>query len=272
MDTLKSLFRRLRNTDPTERFEEEFQDLIEQGEEQGRITSGEGEMIQGIFELGVTVAREIMVPRTSVVAVPADASLGQVLDTIIQFGHTRLPAFESDIDHIEGVLLAKDLLAYWGLPREEPLPRTIFRPPYFVPESKKIVDLLAELRAMKTHIAIVLDEYGGTAGIVTLEDVIEEIVGDIRDEYDQEETMITETDQGIYLVDARIGIWDLADHLDTKFPEGEYDTLGGFITELVGRVPQENDQVHFQNLLFTIKSADERKINQVEVKTDAGPA
>jgi magnesium and cobalt transporter len=260
------LFRRFRNGGP-ERIEEEIQDLIDHVAEQGRITPDEGEMIQSIFEFGDTVAREIMVPRTSIIAVPSDASLGQLIDSVIENGHTRLPVYDGDIDHIQGVLIAKDLLAHWGRNREDPMPRELVRPPIFVPESKKIVDLFKELRTKKSHMAIVLDEYGGTSGLLTLEDILEEIVGDIHDEYDVDEETITRLDDDTILVDARVTIEELSEYLGQDLPEGDYETLGGFITDLTGRVPTENEQVQYKDLLLTIRSADERKINQVEIQT-----
>ena len=262
---LKSVFRRLTNGFSAEHFEEEIQELIDQGAERGVISPGESEMIQSIFELGETVAREIMVPRTSMVAVSQDATLGQAMDIILNNGHTRLPVFDTDIDHIVGILIAKDLLPFWGRAMEEPLPKEIIRSPILAPEVKKIMDLLAELKAKKSHMAIILDEYGGTAGLVTLEDIIEEIVGDIHDEYDVEEETITRLDDNTILVDARMNLEELADYLGIKLPEGEYESLGGFITDLLGRVPEENEQVSFQDLSMTIRSADERKINQVEI-------
>ena len=262
---LKSVFRRLTNGFSAEHFEEEIQGLIDQGAERGVISPGESEMLQSIFDLGETVAREIMIPRTSMVAVPSDATLGQAMETILNNGHTRLPVYDADIDHIVGILIAKDLLPYWGRPAEDPLPQEIIRPPILAPEVKKIMDLLAELKAKKSHMAIILDEYGGTAGLVTLEDIIEEIVGDIHDEYDVEEEPITRLDDNTILVDARLNLEELAGFIGIKLPEGEYESVGGFITDLLGRVPEENEQVTFQDLVMTIRSADERKINQVEV-------
>ena len=263
---LRQYLKRLRNGHSADRFEEEIQDLLDQGAEQGVITPGEGEMIQSIFELGDTLAREIMVPRTSILAVARDASLGEVLETILNNGHTRLPVYIGDIDHIEGILIAKDLLSYWGRPSDSPLPGEIIRPPIFVPETKKIVDLLAELRTKKSHLAIVLDEYGGTAGLVTLEDIIEEIIGEIQDEYDVEEELITYVDDDTILVDARLNVEDLKDLTGIELPEGDYETVGGYITDFTGRVPDEEEQIEVGQLLLTVRSADERKIIQVEIK------
>lgn len=256
----------MRNGHTVERLEEEIQDLIDQGAEQGVITRDEGEILQNVFELGETVAREIMIPRTSIMAVDSNASIREILDLIINHGFTRLPVYDVNIDQIEGLLHAKDILNYWGAPEDAPLPKDIIRAPIFVPESKKIVDLLAELKARKSHMAIILDEYGGTAGLVTLEDIIEEIVGDIHDEYDVEEEPITFIDESTILIDARLDIEDLEEYLNIEMPEGDYETVGGFITDLIGRVPQVDEKVEFRDLLMTIKSADERKINQIEIK------
>ena len=269
---IKALFRRFKNGDPADRFEEEIQDLIDHGAEKGVITQGEGEMIQSIFELGETLAREIMIPRTEINAVPTNTPLGTVMEKVIGNGNSRLPIYEEDIDHIIGILHAKDLLSYWGLPPDEPLPQEIVRPAIFTSATKKIVELLSELRAKKSHMAIVLDEYGGTAGLVTLEDIIEEIIGDIHDEYDIEEETITRLDQETVLVDARVNLEDLGEYLNIELPEGEYETLGGFLTALTGRVPQENENVDFNNLRMIIRAADERKIKQVEIKLTAGAA
>ncbi|MFH1137988.1 MAG: hemolysin family protein [Pseudomonadota bacterium] len=256
----------MRNGPSVERFEEEIQELIDQGAEKGVITPGEGEMIQSIFELGETVAREIMVPRTSVTAAPRGSTIGQIIELLLKNGHSRLPIFDGDIDHIVGVLHAKELLALWGRSPDESLPEELIRPPIFFPESKKVVDLMTEVRTKKSHLAIILDEYGGTAGLVTLEDIIEEIIGDIHDEYDVEEEPITRVDDNTFLVDARVNIEDLSDYIGVDLPEGEYETVGGFISDLVGRVPSENEQVEFRDLLMTIRSADERKISQVEIR------
>jgi CBS domain containing-hemolysin-like protein len=263
---LKTFFKRFRNHRSVGKFEEEIQDLIDHGAEQGVITPGEGEMIHSIFELGETVAREIMIPRTSIVAARIDATIGQVLELVLTQGHSRIPIYEKDVDHVVGVLHVKDILSYWGMSGEDHLPREAIRVPIFVHETKKIMEILAELRAQKSHMAIVLDEYGGTAGLVTLEDIIEEIVGDIHDEYDVEEESITQIENGTFLVDARFNLEELEDFLKVELPEGDYETLGGFIIDLTGRVPQENEYLEYQNLLMTIRSADERKINQVEIK------
>ena len=200
-----------------------------------------------------------------------NARIGKILELYVSSGHSRLPIYENDIDHIVGVLHVKDLLPHWGVSGEAPLPGEIIRQAIFVPESKKIPDLLTELRTQKSHMAIVLDEYGGTAGLVTMEDIIEEIIGDIHDEYDVEEESITRIDQQTILVDGQLDIEDLEDYLDTKLPEGEFETVGGLITDLMGRVPAENETIKVGNLVMTIMSADERKINQIEIKLPSPP-
>lgn len=267
----KGLFRRLTGSGSANRFEEEIHGLIEQGAEKGVITPDEGEMIQSIFEFKETIVREVMVPRTAVVAIPRNSTLAEALDMIIKSGHSRLPVYEGDIDRIVGVLYAKDLLAHWGMSATETLPDELIRGPIFVPEGKRIVELLAELRDKKNHLAIILDEYGGTEGLITLEDIIEEIIGEIRDEYDNEEDPIVRVDDQTIVVDARLNLEELEDYLHVNFPEGDYETLGGFVTDLTGRVPQALEQIEFRGLLLTILAADERKIDKVEIKRVSVP-
>lgn len=248
------------------KFEEDVQELIDEGAEKGVISADEGEMIQSLIEFGDIVAREIMIPRTDMVAISRDSTLREVIQLFIQYGHSRLPVYQKDIDDIIGVLHIKDLLAYWESPADTVLPEENMRRPYFIPEGKKVTELLAELRARKIHMTIVLDEYGGTAGLVTLEDVIEEIVGEIHDEYDEEDQKIIRINGDTILVDARLNLEDLADYLNIELPEGNYDSVGGFIIDLTGKVPQENEQIKYQDLLMIIRSADDRRIGQIEIK------
>jgi len=248
------------------KFEEDVQELIDEGAEKGVISAGEGEMIQSLIEFGDIVAREIMIPRTDMVTISRDSTLREVIQLFIQHGHSRLPVYQKDIDDIIGVLHIKDLLAYWESPADTVLPEENMRRPYFIPEGKKVTELLAELRARKIHMTIVLDEYGGTAGLVTLEDVIEEIVGEIHDEYDEEDQKIIRINGDTILVDARLNLEDLADYLNIELPEGNYDSVGGFIIDLTGKVPQENEQIKYQDLLMIIRSADDRRIGQIEIK------
>jgi len=263
---LKALFGREDAQRIADKFEEDVQELIDEGAEKGVISSDEGEMIQSLFEFGDIVAREIMVPRTDMVTISRESTLREVIQLFIQYGHSRLPVYQKDIDDMIGILHLKDLLAYWESPADIILPEENMRRPYFVPEGKKVTDLLAELRARKIHMAIVLDEYGGTAGLVTLEDIIEEIVGEIHDEYDHDDQRIIRLRKDAILVDARLNLEDLADFLGVKFPEGNYDSVGGFIIDLTGKVPQEDEQIKYLDLMMIVRSADARRISQIEIK------
>jgi CBS domain containing-hemolysin-like protein len=263
---LKTLFGREDAQRVADKFEEDLQELIDEGAEKGVISFDEGEMIQSLFEFGDIVAREIMIPRTDMVTISRESTLREVIQLFIQYGHSRLPVYQKDMDDIVGILHIKDLLVYWESPADIILPEENMRRPYFVPEGKKATDLLAELRARKIHMAIVLDEYGGTAGLVTLEDIIEEIIGEIHDEYDQDDQKIIRLSRDAILVDARLHLEDLADFLGMKFPEGNYDSVGGFIIDLTGKVPQENEQITYLDLMIIIRSVDDRRINQVEIK------
>ncbi len=263
---LKALIGRNDAQRAAHKFEEDVQELIDEGAEKGVISADEGEMIQSLIEFGDIVAREIMIPRTDMVAISRDSTLRQVIQLFIQHGHSRLPVYQKDIDDIIGVLHIKDLLAYWDAPAETILPEENMRRPYFIPEGKKVTELLTELRARKIHMTIVLDEYGGTAGLVTLEDIIEEIVGEIHEEYDDEDRKIVRISGDTILVDARLNLEDLADYLNIELPEGNYDSVGGFIIDLTGKVPQENEQIKYQDLLMIIRSADDRRISQIEIK------
>jgi len=244
--------------------EREIQDLIDAGEQEGLISEDEGEMIQSILSFQDTTVREIMVPRTEVVAASSDTSIGTLLETAIKEGHSRIPVYSESTDNIVGILHVKDLLVYWG--QEQVDLKSLLRTPHFVPETKKISQLLKELRDRKSHMAIVIDEYGGFAGLVTIEDILEEIVGEIRDEHDTEEPRITPTPDGDLLVDARLDIEELAEHLGVQIPEGNFESVGGFIINLLGRVPQPRETIEYAPFEMTVESADARKIHTVRVR------
>jgi magnesium and cobalt transporter len=249
---------------PSPDIEKEIQQLIDAGEQKGLISEDEGEMLQSIFSFGDTVVREIMVPRTDAVTVSVEATIHGLLQLAIKEGHSRIPVYAESIDNIIGILHVKDLLRYWG--QDQLDLRTVVRTPYFVPETKKISQLLKELRAMKSHMAIVIDEYGGVAGLVTIEDIIEEIIGEIHDEYDAEEALMVSTMEGDILVDARLDIEKLAEHLCMEVPEGNFESVGGFIISLLGRVPQASEKVTYGQLEMIIESADDRKISKVRIR------
>lgn len=261
---LRMCFRRLARVGESENIEKEIQQLIDEGEERGLISEDEGEMIQGIFSFRDTIAREIMVPRTDAVYVRVDAGLSEIIQIILQSGHSRIPIYQENIDNIVGTLHAKDLLNYWG---QSSLDLTsIMRPPYFIPETKKISDVLKDLRINKSHMAIVLDEYGGTAGILTLEDIIEEIIGDVMDEYDAEENLMVEFDDGSLLVNARLDVEELEDYLNIELPEGKFESVGGFVISLLGKVPSVNERLVYQDIEMIVESADNRKIETIRVR------
>ncbi len=248
----------------------EIQQVIDQSEERGLITPDEGEMIEGIFDLKQTLAREIMVPRTHVVAVPKQSSREDLLKTIIKSGHSRIPVYEDNLDQILGIVTAKDLLPIW-LKGEENLdiPK-LCRPPFYVPETRAIKDLLNELREKKYQMAIIVDEYGGTSGIVTIEDIVEEIVGDIHDEYDKEEEFFFNQQDGSTLVSARVGLDDFEERFAVSIPRDGYETLGGFIIHSLGRVPEKGEEMMHSGLRMLIHSADQRKVSRVRI-THAEP-
>ena len=245
--------------------EKEIQQLVDAGEEEGLLSEDEGEMIQSILSFRDTVAREVMVPRTDAVIVSADTSIQELLQLIIVEGHSRFPVYSENIDNIIGILHVKDLLSAWG--QEFSDLSKILRTPYFIPETKKISLLLRELRDRKSHMAIVIDEYGGTAGLITIEDIIEEIIGEIHDEHDLDEDLIVSTDEGDLLVDARLEIEKLAEHLEMQVPEGNFESVGGFIISLLGRVPQTHEKITHAPLEMIIESADARKILKVRIRS-----
>jgi CBS domain containing-hemolysin-like protein len=262
---LRQLFSRRIITQP-EDLEREIQHIIDEGEERGLITRQEGQLIESIFEFRDTLVREIMVPRLEMVGVERYTPLDQIIALVIECGHSRLPVFDGDIDHIKGILLAKDLLVFWQSADTTWDPERVLRPAYFIPESKKISDLLRDLVERKTQIAVVIDEYGGTAGLITLEDILEEIVGEIYDEYDRQEPRLVPQEDGSVLVDARLDVEELMDHFGLPRPEGKFESVGGLLIHFLGRVPQVNDRVELPDLELTVIFADERRAKQVRAR------
>jgi CBS domain containing-hemolysin-like protein len=225
---------------------EQIRHLVAEGHARGVVESDEQEMIAGVFEFSETVAREVMTPRIDVVAAPVDVSLAALVDLLVSEGHSRLPIYEGTIDSIVGVLLAKDLLPMLADPdyRERAFDvRAVMRAPYFVPDTKPVDDLLAEFRQQKVHLAVVLDEFGGTYGLVTMEDLLEEIVGDINDEYDDVEPEFAATPEGDVLIDGGALISEVNERLGLGLPEEDFDTIGGFVFGALGRVPEPGDVV-----------------------------
>ncbi len=224
--------------------EEEIKTLVDAGEEGGVIEEGEKEMIYSVFDFGETVAREIMVPRIDVLALEVETSVPAAIEAVISAGHSRIPVYQGNIDNIVGLVYGKDLLKVGRDCDPAVALRSILRPAYFIPETKKVADLLTELQQQRIHMAIVVDEYGGMAGLVTLEDIMEEIVGEIRDEYDiNEELLFEQAGESEFLFDARINFDEVAELLHLGPVETDGDTLGGFIYAQLGRVPAPGEKV-----------------------------
>lgn len=235
------------------------------GYKNGGDETDERQLVSSVFDFGDTKVREVMVPRIDMVAVNVHTTPSEAVDLIIEAGHSRVPVYDDSIDRVVGVLHAKDVLAK-VVAGEEFSIRQIMRGVHFVPESKKIVDLLSELRERRIHIAIAVDEYGGTAGLVTMEDVLEELVGDIQDEFDAEEELVRKVDEDTALVNARIRLDELNETLLIDLPEGDADTLGGFLYESIGRVPRVGEVFASRGLEFKIESIVRQRIGKVVVK------
>ncbi|HTZ40746.1 MAG TPA: hemolysin family protein [Syntrophales bacterium] len=265
MERLRSIFAGGRQLQQS-RLEEEIQSIIDEGEQRGLIDEKSGEMIQSILEFRDTVAREVMIPRTEIVAIPSDALVAEIVDQVALHGYTRMPVYDGSIDNIIGVLNVKDLLGLCLKPVDEADLKPLLRKPYFIPETKNIHLLLHELKGERQHMAIVIDEYGGTAGLVTLEDLIEEIVGEIRDEHDADEAGFTELPDGYVLADSRIEIERVEERFGVTLPEGKYETLAGFILHLVRKIPLTGDVICHDALEMVIVSADERSIRKVKIR------
>lgn len=248
---------------------EEIHGLMDEGQAKGLISDEETQMVHGVLDLKETKAHSIMIPRTDISSAPADSTLGEVIKLVNDCGHTRIPIYKENIDKVAGLLHSKDLLKLLGENPDSKIPDEIIRKPFFVPETQNLSELLKGLKAKKSHLAIVTDEYGGTAGIITIEDIIEEIVGEILDEHDNEEPLLKIIENEGILVDARLEIEKLEEYFDIEFPEGDFESVGGFIIHLLGKIPQVNDIIHFQELELTIKKADQRKIDQVLITRNA---
>ena len=245
---------------------EEIHDLMNEGQAKGLISNEESDMVYGVLDLKETKAQSIMIPRTDISSAPIDSTLGDAIELVSECGHTRIPIYNKNIDEIAGILHAKDLLKHCGQDTKTKISTAMLRSPYFVPRNRKVSELLKDLRAEKTHLAIVTDEYGGTAGIITVEDILEEIVGEILDEHDNEAPLMTTLDENTILVDARLEEEKLEEHFGIKLPEGEYESVGGFVIHLLGQIPKVGQKILFEDLEMTIKSADLRKIDKILIK------
>ncbi|MDR7483253.1 MAG: hemolysin family protein [Armatimonadota bacterium] len=251
--------------------QEEIQLLVRMGEEQGVLEQDEREMIHSIFQFGDTVVREVMTPRIDMVCVEADAPVEALLDVVREHGYSRVPVYSDTVDQIVGVVHVKDLLTASRQGTLRGAAHEFARPAYFVPDSKRLDDLFREMRRKKVHMAIVVDEYGGTAGLVTIEDLLEEIVGPIQDEYDAEEPPIRMVDERVALVDGRVHLEEVNAALGLDLPAGEVDSLGGFVYSLLGHVPAQGERVTYDGVELAVERVDGNRIALVKV-TKAEPA
>ncbi len=248
--------------------EEEMKALIGIGEEEGVLEKGERRMIESIFEFGDTKVQEVMVPRTEMTFIRANTKLDDILALLVKAGCSRIPVYEATIDNVIGILYAKDLLKFWGEHGEkQPVLKEFIRQPYFIPETKKVNELLREFQRNRVHMAIVVDEYGGTAGLVTMEDLIEEIVGEIEDEYDTGSGEKVEyLEGGEVLVDAAIDIGELNEKLNIDLPEQEgVETIAGFVIDILGHVPSVGEIVEYEGLTIKVVDATKRRVGKVRI-------
>jgi CBS domain containing-hemolysin-like protein len=245
--------------------QEEIRMMVNVGETEGVVQEAEEKLIHSIFEFGDTVAREVMVPRTYIVAVEDEATVGEAADLALQSGHTRLPIYKETIDQVVGVATVQDMLRVVRQGRTEHSVMEVMRPAYYVPETKKVDELLRELQKQRMHLTIVVDEYGGTAGLVTIEDLLEEIVGEIQDEYDVELPMTEVVSESEVRVDARVSLDDVNELLNVEWESEDSDTIGGFIYEQLGRVPNPGDTVRVGDYQITVLSTEGARIRLLSI-------
>jgi len=251
--------------------EQEIRAMAEVASEEDAIEEEEKDLIHSIFEFGDTLVREVMVPRPDIVAAPVRSGAPNVLDLMLRHGYSRIPVYRENVDEIEGVVYAKDLLRHLHAGKGDVALDTIMREPYFVPETKKVSELLREMQQRRVHIAICLDEYGSVAGLATIEDLLEELVGEIADEYDREEPQMEPVDEDTYRVNGRLSIDDVNELLDVDLPHEEWDTVAGLMYGLLGSVPTQGETVTFDNLTFTAEKVQGRRIAKVLIKRGQHP-
>ena len=251
--------------------EEDLLSYVDAGQEEGLLKEDEREMIYSIFDLDDTLSREIMVPRIDIVALEIHTSIEEAIRVAIEAGHSRVPVYTDSIDNIVGILYVKDLLVYWHSETPPSSIKGLERDVYFVPETKSVSELLRELQSKKVHIAIVVDEYGGTAGLVTIEDVLEEIVGEIQDEHDADEFFMQYISDNEYIFSSRMDLDDINNLMSLELPTDESDTLGGLIYTMLGRIPKPGDSldgasIDNPDILFTVLEVEGRRIKAVKIK------
>ncbi|GAB4466406.1 MAG: CNNM domain-containing protein [Armatimonadaceae bacterium] len=252
---------------------EEFEHIIDEGEQHGELDDEEAKILTNVFDLSETSVRSVMTPRIDMTALPLNSSLSRILETVLESGHSRIPVYEDTIDTVVGVVHAKDLLAHINISDQEIDLASVMRKPYFVPESKRVSELLTEMRRDKQQMAIVQDEYAGTEGIVTIEDLLEEIVGEIKDEYDVDEPDIQAISEDEALIDGRMGIADVNDRLGLQLPHKEYNTIGGLVFGLLGHEPMLKERVQVGEIEFQVEEIAGRSIRLVRaIRQPVSPA
>lgn len=253
--------------DRIDEMQEELLSVVEEHEKEGVVDEEERDMIESVLEFRATTAGEIMTPRTAISGIDIQTSFDEIVSEVIESGYSRYPVYEETVDNIVGMLYAKDLLPLLQIDHNEVKVKDLLRETFFVPETKTLRDLLHDFKDRKIHIAVVLDEYGGTAGLVSFEDILEELVGEIEDEHEQpHEEFVLKVDENIYNVDARSEIYNLVNDYDFKLPEDDdYETLGGFVFSQLGHIPLVGEEFVYGNMKFTVIDAEKRKINTVRV-------
>ena len=246
--------------------EEEIKMMIDEGEEKGTIERGEKQLLNNVFEFNDIIVSEVMTPRTEMYAIDINNDIYDSLDEIDEFKYSRIPVYEDNIDDIKGILFIKDIIKPLKENKRIDI-KSIIREPYFVPESKDIDELFKEMQANKVQIAIEIDEYGGTAGLITMEDIIEELVGNIFDEYDEEEIDYKKIDDNTYILSGAITSYELKKIFDIEFPEGDYETLSGYLIDKLGRIPDEDEHpiIEDDNLTYKVEEIDDKRIKYVKV-------
>jgi CBS domain containing-hemolysin-like protein len=243
--------------------EEEIRSMAQVGSEEGSIEEGEKELIHSIFEFGDTIVREVMVPRPDIVAIEDDQSLRDVQALVLEHGYSRVPVYHEDLDDVVGIVYAKDVLKALHQGKHDAPLNEVVRETHFTHETKKVAELLREMQRDKFHIALVTDEHGSVSGLVTLEDLLEELVGEITDEYDREEPELVPVGDGLYRVSGKASVDDVNELLNVELPDEEWDTVAGLMLELFGRIPKSGDTVEFQGLTFTAEEVQGRRIAKV---------
>jgi CBS domain containing-hemolysin-like protein len=244
----------------------EMEELIEQGAAEGVLNEEQGEMLLSVLSFRKTVVREVMVPRTEMVCLDVTASLDALVERMVVEGHSRIPLYEEDPEHAVGFVTARDVLRFWGAPPPHPPLSEFMRPAFFVPETMNLEVMLGEFKKRRVHLALAVDEYGGISGLVTLEDVLEEIVGEIQDEYDEDQADITAFGDE-FRADARTEVEKLEEHLGLELgTEGEYETLGGLVFHALGRIPKPGEVFRYKGLEITVEDADKRRVKELRIR------